>query len=114
MSSTQHIDPSEDDTLPQLTGTWSLVLGTLAATAIGCPLLPDAVPNQFRYLPICVTLPLGLWAVLSGSIALRRMRGDQAAGRHRARAGITLGTVAVVTAAAAIVFACWTLRHAYA
>ncbi|MFF4289530.1 hypothetical protein ACFY0R_30145 [Streptomyces sp. NPDC001633] len=111
MSSARQIDPLEEEALPQVTGTWSLMLGTLAVAAIGCPLLPESVSNQFRYLPAYFILPLGIWAVVSGGIALRRMRGNKAAGRNRARAGITLGTVAIVTVTAVIVWTCWTLRH---
>ncbi|ASR00115.1 hypothetical protein CGL27_15140 [Streptomyces sp. 11-1-2] len=87
------------------------MLGAIAVAAIGCPLLPESVPNQLRYLPVYFILPLGIWAVVSGSIALRRMHGDEGASRIRARAGITLGTVAIVAAVAVIVWACWALRH---
>lgn len=111
MSSAEQIDPFEEEALPQLTGTWSLMLGTAAIAAIGCPLLPESVPNPFRYLPVYFILPLGIWAVVSGGIALRRMRGDEEASRVRARAGITLGTVAIVMAVATIVWACWELSR---
>ncbi|MFA7764365.1 hypothetical protein [Streptomyces sp. NRRL S-448] len=111
MSSVQQIDSFDEEALPQLTGTWSLILGTAAVAAVGCPLLPEFVPNLLRYLPVYFILPLGIWAVVSGGIALRRVRGDEGASRIRARAGIVLGTVAVATAVAAIVWACWALRH---
>ncbi|MEU7723734.1 hypothetical protein AB0B78_00465 [Streptomyces sp. NPDC040724] len=111
MSSAQQVDPFEEEALPRLTGTWSLVLGTIAVAAIGCPLLPESVPNQFRYLPVYFILPLGIWAVVSGGIALRRMRGDEGASRLRARAGIILGTVAIVTVVPTLAWAYWALRH---
>ncbi|MFE5806736.1 hypothetical protein [Streptomyces sp. NPDC056491] len=111
MSSAQQIDPSEEEALPQVTGTWSLVLGSVAVASTGCPLLPESVPNLLRFLPLYLVLPLGVWAVVSGGIALRRVRGDESAGRTRARAGITLGTVAVVTVMGALVWAVWALRN---
>ncbi|WP_234321671.1 hypothetical protein [Streptomyces xanthophaeus] len=111
MSSVHQIDPFAEEALPQLTGTWSLILGTAAVAAVGCPLLPEFVPNLLRYVPLYFILPLGIWAVISGGIALRRVRGVEGASRIRARAGIVLGTLAVVTAVAAIVWACWALSH---
>ncbi|MGW3176739.1 hypothetical protein [Streptomyces sp. NPDC001153] len=111
MSSAQQIDPFEEEAIPQSTGAGSLMLGTIAVALIGCPLLPASVPNQLRFPPLLFVLPLGIWAVVSGGIALRRMRGDEGASRIRARAGITLGTMAIVTAVAVIVWACWALRH---
>ncbi|MEU4731992.1 hypothetical protein [Streptomyces sp. NPDC023588] len=111
MTSVQQIDAFDEEALPQPTGTWSLILGIAAVAAVGCPLLPEFVPNLLRYLPVYFILPLGIWAVVSGGIALRRVRGDEGASRIRARAGIALGTVAVVTAVATIVWACWALRH---
>ncbi|MFF1445060.1 hypothetical protein [Streptomyces sp. NPDC058295] len=110
MSSAQQSDPFEEEAPPQLTGAWSLMVGTAAVVAIGCPLLPESVPNQFRYFPVYFILPLGIWAVVSGGIALRRMRGDEGASRIRARAGITLGAVAVATAVTIIAWACWALN----
>ncbi|MFH8620120.1 hypothetical protein ACH4E8_34265 [Streptomyces sp. NPDC017979] len=111
MSSARQVDPVEEEALPRLTGTWSLVLGTVAVAAIGCPLLPQSVPIQLRYLPIYFILPLGVWAVVSGGIALRRMRGDKGASRLKARVGIVLGTVAIVTAVTTLAWAYWMLRH---
>ncbi|MFD7786179.1 hypothetical protein ACFV4Q_24290 [Streptomyces nojiriensis] len=111
MSSVQQIDSFGQEALPRLTGTWSLMLGTAAVAAVGCPLLPEFVPNLLRYLPVYFVLPLGIWAVVSGGIALRRVRGDEGASRIRARAGIALGTVAVMTAVATMVWACWALRQ---
>ncbi|QJT06582.1 hypothetical protein G9272_01910 [Streptomyces asoensis] len=81
----------------------------MAVVAIGCPVLPESVPNQLRYFPVYFVLPLGVWAVVSGAIALRRMRGDEGACRNRAGAGVTLGTVAIVTAVVTIVRAVWAL-----
>ncbi|MEU9109112.1 hypothetical protein AB0D54_33260 [Streptomyces xanthophaeus] len=111
MSSVHQIDSFEEEALPRLTGTWSLVLGTAAVAAVGCPLLPEFVPNLLRYVPVYCILPLGIWAVVSGGIALRRVRGVEGASRVRARAGIVLGTMAVVTAVAIIVWACWALSR---
>ncbi|MFI5985240.1 hypothetical protein ACIBEA_30825 [Streptomyces sp. NPDC051555] len=111
MSSEQQIDcVEEEDVLPRLTGTWSLVLGIAAVAAVGCPLLPESVPNQFRYFPVYSILPLGMWAVVSGCIALRRARGNEGATRIRARVGVALGAVAVVPAVATLLWACWALR----
>ncbi|MEV4441387.1 hypothetical protein AB0K09_20655, partial [Streptomyces sp. NPDC049577] len=76
MSSAQQVDQVEEEALPRLTGTWSLMLGTAAVLGIGGPLLPESVPAQARILPVYFILPLGIWAVASGCIALRRMRGD--------------------------------------
>ncbi|MGW7164194.1 hypothetical protein ACWGH3_02530 [Streptomyces sp. NPDC054884] len=111
MSSAHRLEPSEEEARPQLTGTWSLMMGSAAVAAIGCPLLPESVPYQLRFLPVYFVLPLGVWAVASGIIALRRTGGDEGARRNRARAGITLGAVATVTVVATLVRAYWALRR---
>ncbi|MDX3310543.1 hypothetical protein P1S61_15875 [Streptomyces sp. ME08-AFT2] len=77
MSSAHRLEPSEEEARPQLTGTWSLMMGSAAVAAIGCPLLPESVPYQLRFLPVYFVLPLGVWAVASGIIALRRTGGTR-------------------------------------
>ncbi|MDQ8706871.1 hypothetical protein RCO28_31025 [Streptomyces sp. LHD-70] len=106
MDSTQQVDAREEEARPRATGTWSLVLGAIAVVSIVCPMLPEYVPNVVRYLPVYFILPLGLWAVGSGAIALRRMRDDEEASRARARAGVSLGAVAVVTVVGMVIWFC--------
>lgn len=111
MSSAPHADPPDDGALPQPTGTGALVLGAAAVAAIACPLLPESVPPVVRHLPLLFVLPLGIWAVGSGGIALRRLRGEEGARRVRARAGVALGAVAVLTSVAVLSWAWWALSH---
>ncbi|TVL90397.1 hypothetical protein CD790_22220 [Streptomyces sp. SAJ15] len=81
---------------------------------MGCPFLPESIVSpQVRFFPIYFIVPLGICAVVSGAFALRRMRGHEGASRGRARAGITLGSVALVVALTFVVWACWALNHAY-
>ncbi|MFD9504938.1 hypothetical protein [Streptomyces sp. NPDC060035] len=97
----------------QSPGTASLVLGAVTLAMIVCPLLPVPVPMWVRLLLVCSIVPVGFSAVVSGTVALRRMRGRQGADRFRARAGITLGTAALVIPLAVIVWAIWALNQAY-
>ena len=97
----------------KMTGTASSMLGAAAVAAVVCPwLLPSSASPQIRSILFSCFLPLGICAVVSGTITLREMRGDEGANRRRARAGITLGAVAVVVPMAAIVWACWSLTRA--
>ncbi|MGW7247189.1 hypothetical protein [Streptomyces decoyicus] len=74
------------------TGTVSLALGVAAVAMYGSPLL-TFLPPLVRYLPVYLTVPLGICAIVFGGCVLYRMRGDERADRRRARAGIVLGTV---------------------
>ncbi|MFF4234022.1 hypothetical protein [Streptomyces sp. NPDC001820] len=97
----------------QSRGTTSLVLGAVAVALMVCPLLPVPVPMWVRFLPVYFFVPVGISAVVSGIVALRRMRGREGADRFRARAGVALGTAAVVIPLAVIVWAIWALSQAY-
>lgn len=94
-------------------GTTSLVLGAVAVTMMGCPLLPGSVSMWLRFTPIYFIFPVGICAVVAGAAALRRMRGQEGANRFRARAGTALGTVAVVVPLAVVVWAIWALSQTY-
>ncbi|QKW54983.1 hypothetical protein HUT08_34650 [Streptomyces buecherae] len=79
---------------------------------MGCPLLPAAASAWVRVVPAYFVLPAGICAVVSGTGALARMRDQAAADRHRARAGVTLGVLAIVVPLVAIGWAFSTLGHA--
>ncbi|WP_246586186.1 hypothetical protein [Streptomyces yatensis] len=111
MPPTQPRDLLEDEApLPHSTGNTSLVLGLVAVMMLGCPWLPDPVPGWMRYLPLYLVLPTGIWAALEGAVTLRSMRGQADADRRRARAGILLGTIAIIVPLAVLAWACWQLR----
>ncbi|QJT06567.1 hypothetical protein G9272_01420 [Streptomyces asoensis] len=78
-----------------------------------CPFLPAWVPPWFRFFPVYFIVPAGIGAVACGLAALRRARGQQEAIPSRARAGVALGTTAVVLSLAVIVWAIWALNQAY-
>lgn len=78
----------------------------MAVMMLCCPWLPDPVPTRIRYFPLYLVVPTGICAALSGSVTLRSMRGVADADRPRARAGILLGTVAVIVPLAVIAWAC--------
>ena len=112
-SAEQVLDPDELDTEPAYRtadGSMSLFLGAAAVAMIGCPWLPETVWNWLRFFPLYLVVPTGICAVVSGAGALRDMRGVEGADRRRARAGLTLGTVAVVVPLAVIVWALWVMR----
>ncbi|MFE0173326.1 hypothetical protein ACFWZ2_13485 [Streptomyces sp. NPDC059002] len=94
-------------------GTTSLALGAAAVAMIICPLLPVPVPTWVRFLPVYFIVPAGIGAVASGLVALRRMRTQKGADPFRARAGVMLGTVAIVLPLAVILWAIWALSQAY-
>ncbi|EPH41027.1 hypothetical protein STRAU_5905 [Streptomyces aurantiacus JA 4570] len=75
--------------------------------------LPEPVPMRVRWFPVYWIVPAGIGAVVSGIVALRRARGQQEADPFRARAGVALGTAAIVLPLAVIVWAMWALSHAY-
>ncbi|WP_234432955.1 hypothetical protein [Streptomyces sp. NRRL S-1824] len=95
------------------TGACSLLLGVAAVAMFGCPWLPSVFPNWIRYFPVYLIVPVGICAVVSGVGALRDMRGQEAADRRRARAGILLGLVASTVPVAVGVWACWVLSNSY-
>ncbi|MEU9314158.1 hypothetical protein [Streptomyces sp. NPDC048256] len=94
-------------------GTTSVVLGAAAVAMMMCPFLPAWVPNGVRFLPVYFIVPAGIGAVVSGLVALHRARGQKEATPSRARAGVALGTTAVVLSLAVIVWAIWVLNQAY-
>jgi hypothetical protein len=93
------------------TGTASLVLGALAVVMIVCPWLPSFVSPWIRFFPVYLFVPTVIGALISGGVALRRMRGDEGADHRRARAGITLGLVAIALALATVAWAIWALSQ---
>ncbi|WP_331740013.1 hypothetical protein OG613_45075 (plasmid) [Streptomyces sp. NBC_00015] len=94
-------------------GTTSLVLGAAAVAMMMCPFLPAWVPNEVRFFPVYSIVAAGIGAVVCGLVALRRARGAEEATPSRARAGVALGTTAVVLSLAVIVWAIWALNQAY-
>ncbi|MEW2049324.1 hypothetical protein [Streptomyces sp. NPDC005476] len=98
---------------PHRRGTTSLALGAAALAMMMCPFLPAWVPNWFRFFPVYFIAPAGIGAVVSGLVALRRARGQEEVTASRARAGVALGTTAVVLSLAVIVWAIWALKQAY-
>ncbi|ORT61981.1 hypothetical protein BKD26_01860 [Streptomyces sp. CB03238] len=79
----------------------------------GCPWLPPATPNWLQYFPIYLIVPVAICAVVSGVGALRDMRGQEAADRRRARAGVALGSAAITGALAFVVWIFWALDSAH-
>ncbi|WP_331731015.1 hypothetical protein OG933_45495 (plasmid) [Streptomyces sp. NBC_00016] len=94
-------------------GTTSFVLGAAAVAMMMCPFLPAWVPNEVRFFPVYFIVPAGIGAVVCGLVALRRARGQEEATPSRARAGVALGTTAVVLSLAVICWAIWALNQAY-
>ncbi|SPT51445.1 hypothetical protein K8Z49_24045 [Actinomadura madurae] len=92
-------------------GSASLVLGALAVAMIACPWSPSFASPWIRFLPVYLFVPTVISALVSGGVALQRMRGDEDADRRRARAGITLGLVAIALALATVAWAIWTLSQ---
>ncbi|WP_229871824.1 hypothetical protein [Streptomyces longisporoflavus] len=92
----------------QARGTVSLVLGIVAVAMMVCPLL---LPAWVRLLPLYFLLPVGVSAVVSGIVALRRMRDHEGADRYRARAGVVLGAAAIVIPLTVITLAIWVLSQ---
>ncbi|MEV8319914.1 hypothetical protein AB0Q95_37725 [Streptomyces sp. NPDC059900] len=86
-------------------GTVPLVLGAVAVVLLGCPLLPEAVPPWIRFAPVYAVVPLGVCAIVFGVSDLFGMRGDGAADRRRARAGVVLGTVAILVPLGSVLWA---------
>lgn len=101
-------------TAPQgRTGTCSLLLGVGALAMFGCPWLPSAVSPWIRFFPVYLIVPVGICAVVSGVGVLRDMRGEERTDSHRARAGIALGSVAIIVPVAVVAWACWVLSDTY-
>lgn len=96
----------------QARGTTSLVLGVVAVAMMVCPLLlGTALPTWVRLLPLYFLLPVAGSAVVSGTVALRRMRDHEGADRTRARAGVVLGAAAIVIPLTVITLAIWVLSQ---
>ncbi|MFG3497822.1 hypothetical protein [Streptomyces sp. NPDC047928] len=95
---------------PPRAGRFSLGLGIAAVVLLCCPLLPSTVTNWVRFLPVYFIVPMGIWAVASGMVALGALRGEEGADRRAARAGIALGAVAVVVPLGVVLWALWALR----
>ncbi|MFE9538148.1 hypothetical protein [Streptomyces sp. NPDC006691] len=116
MSFVERMAGSNDETearQPVQRGTTSLVLGTVAVALMACPWLPSSLPPWVRFPPVYFIVPAGIAAVVSGIAALRRMRDREGTDRFRARAGVALGTTAIVIPLAVIVWAIWALGQAY-
>ncbi len=90
------------------TGMVSLVLGSAALALYGSPFL-HFLPPWIRYIPVYLTVPLGICAIVFGFTGLYRMRGDEGANRRRARAGVALGTVALAVPVILVVWLSWAL-----
>ncbi|NSC19980.1 hypothetical protein FM076_01640 [Streptomyces albus subsp. chlorinus] len=84
----------------------------------GSPLLPAALPPWLRFFPLYLTVPAGVFAVVSGAFALRDARHTRAVpdaphepgtDRRRARTGIALGAVALAVPLVLLVWAGWAL-----
>ncbi|MFG2576345.1 hypothetical protein [Streptomyces sp. NPDC048481] len=71
------------------------------------------MPNGVRFVPVYFIVPVGIGAIVSGLVALRRALGQEAADLSRARTGVALGTTAVALTLAVIVWAIWELNQAY-
>ncbi|WP_405965493.1 hypothetical protein OG713_41745 [Streptomyces sp. NBC_00723] len=104
---------SEQLTARKHRGTTSFVLGAAAVAMLMCPFLPAWVPNGVRFFPVYFIVPAGIGAVVCGLVALHRARGQEEATPSRARAGVALGTTAVVLSLAVIVWAIWAPNQAY-
>ncbi|MGN5631024.1 hypothetical protein [Streptomyces sp. AC154] len=115
MSSDEQIAGSSEQVAAQQesTGTTALVLGAAAVSMVACPFLPPPVPIWVRFLPVYFVVPVGISAVVSGIITLRRLRGREGADRFRARAGVVLGAAAVLIPLTVIVWGIWELNQAY-
>jgi hypothetical protein len=112
MTVEQMAGSSDQAARQQSRGTVSLVLGTVAVAMMPCPLvLVPPIPTWVRLLPVYLLLPVAVSAVVSGTVALRRMRNHEGADRFRARTGVALGTAAMVIPLAVITWAVWTLSQ---
>lgn len=88
----------------------SLVLGSAAIALYGSPFL-HFLPPWIRLIPVYLTVPLGICAIVFGSAVLYRMRSDEGANRRRARAGVALGTVAIAIPVIVVVWLEWSLQR---
>ncbi|MFI0716368.1 hypothetical protein ACH4SK_38380 [Streptomyces inhibens] len=105
-----HEHPEEAQVGRGETGTVSLVLGVTAVAMYGSPLL-FFLPPWIRSLPLYLTVPLGICAIVFGVSVLYGMRGDEGADRRPARAGVALGTVALAVPIAVLVWLSWALHR---
>lgn len=74
----------------------------------GVPFL-HFLPPSIRYVPVYLTVPLGICAIVFGFTVLYRMRGDEGANRRRARVGVALGAVALAVPVILVVWLSWAL-----
>ncbi|MER6200130.1 hypothetical protein ABT234_22510 [Streptomyces sp. NPDC001586] len=102
MSSTQQAGAPAHEAGPRSTGRGSLLLGIAAVGALGCPLLPEAVPPPIRFVPLYLVLPLAICAIVWGLPDLWRSRRDGVPAPAGARIGVPLGAVALVVVAVAL------------
>ncbi|MFF8791116.1 hypothetical protein [Streptomyces sp. NPDC015125] len=112
MKPDEHPDeyPEETQVAHGETGTVSLVLGVAAVAMYGSPFL-FFLPSWIRFLPLYLTVPMGICAIVFGACVLYRMRGDEKADRRRARAGFALGTVPLAVPIVLLVWLEWALQR---
>ncbi len=78
---------------------------------MGLLFLPLFLPSSMRLLPMYLLGPVGVGAVVSGLVALRRIRDRDGADPSRARTGIALGTAAVMLPLAVLLWVMWELSQ---
>ncbi|MEV3856992.1 hypothetical protein AB0J38_22010 [Streptomyces sp. NPDC050095] len=99
---------------PLPVGSVSLTLGALSLALFASPWLPAALPPAVRYFPLYLTIPAGICAIVAGINSLRQVSGHEGVLRWRARAGIALGTLAIIVPLAVVAIGCIMLSHEYA
>lgn len=85
------------------------MLGTAAVTMMICPLLAAPFPMSARFLPLYFIVPAGTGAAITSLVVLRRMQGRKEVDPFRERAGVALGTMAIVLPLAVMIWAIWAL-----
>ncbi|MFI9046074.1 hypothetical protein [Streptomyces sp. NPDC053427] len=101
--------PQEAQVMHEETGMVSLALGAAAVAMYGSPFFLFFLPPLIRGIPLYLTVPLGICAIVFGVGTLYRMRGSRGASRRRAQAGIALGTVTLVVPISLLVWLSWSL-----
>ncbi|WP_405656913.1 hypothetical protein [Streptomyces sp. RK9] len=76
------------------------------------PVLAFFLPSSVRLLPVYLIGPVGTGAVISGLVALHRMRDRNDVDPSRARTGIALGTAAIVLPLVVLLWVMWELSQA--
>lgn len=113
-SALHHADPAAGATpRPKPRGTVPLALGIAAIVLLCCPALPESVPMWFRIVPGYLVVPVGVCAVVSGAVSLRRARRDATTGRLRAHSAIALGALAVAIPVTLVALALVSLSRQY-